>query len=153
MSYTGQILPANKAWLGSLPVGNRYTYGIAGEKFFRKIKDEGKFYGTNCPKCNHLYVPAVLYCERCFSELTEWVDVGIEGEVHSYTFLYVDLDGNRVDVPLIVAFVKIGDGGIIHLINEASMEEVKIGMKVVAVIKPISERIGSITDILYFKPI
>ena len=26
------------SWLGELPVTNRYTYGLAGEKFFRHYK-------------------------------------------------------------------------------------------------------------------
>ena len=42
---------APEAWYGNLPVTSRYTFGIAGEKFFRMIKDEGKIMGTRCPKC------------------------------------------------------------------------------------------------------
>ncbi len=37
---------APTAWVGNLPVTNRYTYGLAGERFFRAIKDEGKIFGT-----------------------------------------------------------------------------------------------------------
>jgi uncharacterized OB-fold protein len=40
-----------------------------------------------------------------------------------------------------------------HMLGEVDPNEVKIGMRVQAVWKPASERQGSITDILYFKPI
>ena len=40
-----------------------------------------------------------------------------------------------------------------HLLGEVEPDEVKIGMKVQAVWKPAKERVGAITDILYFKPV
>jgi hypothetical protein len=40
-----------------------------------------------------------------------------------------------------------------HKLGEVEPDEVKIGMRVQAVWKPEGDREGSITDILYFKPI
>jgi hypothetical protein len=37
---------APQAWMGNLPVTSRYTFGLAGEKFFRAIKDDAKILGT-----------------------------------------------------------------------------------------------------------
>jgi hypothetical protein len=141
------------AWLGELPVVNRYTYGLAGEKFFRAIKDEAHILGTYCPNCDHTYVPAAIFCERCLAKLDEWVDVGTIGDVVTYTFLNVSLDGSPLEEPEIVAFVRFGDGGIIHRLDEIELDQVEIGMKVEAVFKPKSKRIGSILDIKYFKPV
>ena len=59
---------APTSWLGDLPVANRYTYGLAGEKFFRALKDEGKILGTYCPHCDQTYVPAAAFCERCLGQ-------------------------------------------------------------------------------------
>ena len=53
---------APQAWHGSLPVPSRYTYGLAGERFFRALKDEGKIMGSYCPDCDHTYVPATIFC-------------------------------------------------------------------------------------------
>ena len=39
------------AWHGDLPVTSRYTFGLAGERFYRAIKDEGKLFGTKCESC------------------------------------------------------------------------------------------------------
>ena len=44
-------------------------------------------------------------------------------------------------------------GGIMHKLGEVDPDAVKIGMRVQAVWKPEEEREGSITDILYFKPV
>jgi uncharacterized OB-fold protein len=94
------------AWHGDLPVTSRYTFGLAGERFYRAIKDEGKLFGTRCDKCERTYVPASLFCERCMHELDTWIDVGISGEVHTFTLLYEDLDGNRKKTPEIIAFIQ-----------------------------------------------
>ena len=143
---------APPTWRGNLPVTSRYTFGVAGERFFRAIKDEGKILGTRCPKCNRVYVPAALFCELCLSELTEWVDVGTCGEVHTYTLLYENYDGSPRQEAEIVAFIRLGDGGLVHRLGELLPSQVSIGLKVEAVFKPQAQREGSILDILYFKP-
>lgn len=144
---------APAAWLGDLPVENRYTYGLAGEKFFRALKEKGQIFGTHCPQCELTYVPATLYCERCLAQLDEWVDVGTVGEVVTFTFLHVNLDGSLRQEPEIIAFVRFADGGLVHRLGEVTPEQVEFGMSVQAVLKPAEERVGSILDIDYFKPI
>jgi uncharacterized OB-fold protein len=140
------------AWVDNLPVENRYTYGLAGEKFFRTIKDEARILGTHCPECNHTYVPAAAFCERCMAKLDEWVDVGTVGEVVTFTFLNVGLDGKPLEKPEIIAFIRFGDGGLIHRLAEIELEQVEIGLLVQAVFKPKSRRVGSILYIRHFKP-
>lgn len=142
-----------QVWRGNLPVTSRYTYGLAGERFFRTIKDEGRLLGTRCSSCERTYVPAMLYCERCMDSLDEWVDVGKVGEVHTFTLLYKNYDGSELIDPEIVAFISLGDGGIVHHIGEVTPEQVEIGMQVEVVFKPIEEREGSILDIKHFKPV
>ena len=144
---------APQAWYGNLPVTSRYTFGLAGERFFRAIKEEGVIYGTCCQKCERTYVPATLFCERCLSELDEWIDVGTIGEVHTFTLLYQNYDGSRRDTPELIAFITLGDGGIIHRLGGVAPEDVEIGMKVGAVFKEPGDREGSILDIVYFKPV
>ncbi len=142
-----------KAWLGNLPVSSRYTAGVAGEKFFRAIKDEGKILGTYCANCDITYIPGRIFCERCMAELDDWQDMGSTGEVYTFTLLFEDLDGIPIEEPIVVAFIRIGDGGLIHQLGELDLEELYIGMPVEAVFKPKAEREGSILDIQYFRPI
>jgi uncharacterized OB-fold protein len=143
---------APESWLGDLPVVNRYTFGLAGEKFFRTMKDEGRILGTYCPECDHTYVPATVFCERCLSKLEKWVDVGTKGEVVTFTILNVGLDGSPLEKPELIVFVRFSDGGLIHHLGEVELDKVEIGMTVEAVFKPKEERVGSILDIQYFKP-
>ncbi len=140
------------AWSGDLPVSSRYTFGLAGEKFFRTIKEEGKILGTFCKECDHTYVPATQFCEKCLSELSDWVDVGTVGELHTYTALYEGYDGTRLSQPEIIAFISFGDGGIVHRLGEINLDDVYFGMPLEAEFKPKNQRTGSILDIIYFKP-
>ena len=144
---------ASGAMHGNLPVTNRYTYGLAGERFFRTIMNDGRILGTRCPHCEIIYVPAVAFCERCLAELDEWVDVGTTGEVHTFTFLYDNYDGTPRQTPEVVAFVHLGDGGLVHRLGEVELQDVEMGMIVEAIFKPKSERTGSILDIDYFRPV
>lgn len=141
------------AWHGELPITNRYTFGLAGEKFFQAIKERGQFLGTRCPQCQRVYVPATLFCERCFNELDEWLEIDPVGEVDTYTSLSVDEKGLPLPEPVLIAFIRIKDGGFIHRLAEVSIAEIFFGMQVEAVFKPAAERQGSILDILYFKPL
>jgi uncharacterized OB-fold protein len=143
---------APSAWRGDLPVNSRYTAGIAGERFLRAIKDEGVILGSRCERCEITYVPARQFCERCLDELGNWMDVGIRGEVHTFTLLYENPDGSPRDEPEVAAFIRIGDGGLIHKLGEIELEDIEIGMPVEAVFKPKAKREGSILDIEYFKP-
>lgn len=142
---------APSAWHGSLPVPSRYTYGLAGERFFRALKDEGAILGSYCPECDHTYVPATVFCERCLGELSDWKDMGLEGELHTYTVMFVGYDGEPLKQPEVVGFVAIGDGGLVHRID-ADPEDLFIGMPMKALLKPKSKREGSILDIEGFKP-
>ena len=141
------------AWRDSLPVTSRYTVGLAGERFFRSIKDEGRIMGTYCPECDRTYVPAAIFCERCLSKLDQWVDVGTTGEIHTFTFLYANYDGTPREDPEVIVLVKFGDGGLIHRLAEVDLEKVSIGIEVEAVFKPAAERQGSILDISHFRPL
>ena len=141
------------AWRGDLPITSRYSAGIAGERFFRAIKDDAKFLGTRCEACDLVYVPATMFCERCFAELDEWVEVPSTGHVFSYTLLFRDLDDQPLDDPLLLAYVKLDgcDGGLVHYIGETEKNLVYIGMEVEAVFKDSAEREGSILDVAYFR--
>jgi uncharacterized OB-fold protein len=144
---------APQKWFDEMPISSRYTFGVAGERFFRALKDEGKILGSHCPACDVRYVPARQFCERCMAELVEWFDAGRSGVVETFTLLYEDLDGRATDEPQIVAFIRIADGGLVHRLGEVDVEDLDIGMPVEAVLRPKQQRKGSILDIRHFRPI
>lgn len=139
---------------GEVPVNFLYTVGTAGEKFFREIKESAKILGIRCERCGLVYVPPRIYCERCFERLDDWLEVGNEGRVETFTICYFDADGNKLAKPQIMAVVKLkgAHGGIIHRIQEADGQDIRVGMNVKVVFKGSKDRAGSILDIAYFKP-
>ena len=153
MSILGHDPAGPAAWVGDLPVTSRYTFGVGGERFFRAIKDEGVIMGAHCSTCEITYVPARIFCERCMADLDEWVDVGISGEVYTFTILFIDKNGIALDEPEIIAFIRMGDGGLVHRLAEVEPEEVDFGLQVEAVFKAKKDREGAITDINHFRPV
>ncbi len=143
-------------WTGEIPLEYIYTFGRAGERYFRTLKDKGVFVGARCERCEITYVPPRTYCERCFERLEDnFVEVPSTGTVHTFTVLYKNLDGSEKDQPAVMAMIRLDgtDGGVVHYLGEVEPEQVEIGMAVKAVLKPKKDRKGGITDIKYFKPL
>lgn len=142
------------AWPGHIPLQSFYTAGTGGQIFFQELKQRGKLVGTRCRPCAQVYLPARSFCERCFEELTEQVEVKRAGQLVSYTICYVDNDRITLRRPLALALVRM-DGAttvLLHyLIDVSEPSQVKIGCRVEALIKPKKQRVGSILDIEGFR--
>lgn len=150
-----QKLEEVQAWRGNIPIENQYTAGIAGERFLRTLKDKGRLLAARCPEHKIMYLPAPLFCERCFRPLEDWQELEPRGKLLTYTTLHVDLDGQPLAEPQIFGFIKISgsDGGLIHRLGEVKPQQLKTGMAMEAVLLPQSERQGSILDIRYFRTV
>ncbi len=145
--------PANHdyiAWKGNLPFGSLYTAGLAGQAFFEALRDRGEILGARCEKCEWVYVPAALFCERCFAELRDHTPVGHEGEVISFTLCHLGLEGQPLDPPDVVALVRL-DGAQSVLVHRGlgDPSRWKIGAR--AKVRLRDEREGSILDIEGFE--
>ena len=141
-------------WPGKIPIQSFYTAGSGGQIFFKALKQDGKLIGTRCAPCAQVYVPARSFCERCFSALTETVEVKRTGRLMSYTICYFDRDRRPLDRPLTLALVQL-DGAttlLLHyLLDNDDPEKIEIGSKVETIIKPRTKRVGSILDIEGFR--
>jgi len=147
-----------KHWLGDMEADHYiYSAGVAGERFFTALRDEGKILGARCQRCSVTYVPPRIYCEMCFSKLGEdsYEDVGLRGRVVSFTVARLNREGNQLDVPEVFAVIRLGQAstGLLHKLGEAAPDEVRVGMEVEAVLKPKDKREGRITDIEHFRPV
>jgi uncharacterized OB-fold protein len=143
-----------RAWPGKIPLTSLYTAGTGGQIFFHALKTQGKLIATRCRPCEQVYLPARSFCERCFAELTEQVEVKRTGRLVSYTISYVDHDGARLRRPLALGLVQLEGATTLmlhYLLSVDDPTEVKIGCKVETVIKPKAKRIGSILDIEGFR--
>lgn len=134
------------------PVKNLYTAGVAGQYFLTQLKEKGRIMGTPCRECGVTYVPGRIYCEQCLSPLEDWVDMGLFGELFSYTKAYVDREEERREEPLLIGALKMGDGLLIHFLLDTKIEDLKVGQPFQVLLKPLEERVGSLRDILGFRP-
>jgi uncharacterized OB-fold protein len=138
-------------WEGQIPVAHRYTPGVAGEAFFRALKERGEFVASRCESCDLTYCPPRLFCERCFSQLEADTVVGPRGKVESFTVGYVGVEGDPLDEPVALGLVRLegADTVLVHLLTEA--DSLEIGQVVEPVLKQKRYRTGSILDIKGFR--
>jgi len=135
--------------------------GPALGRYLAEFKN-GRIIAKRCRKCNRIMLPPRMYCELCWRPTDEWVFVKDTGVINTFVISHVDWKAGRLNIkggvrPYTPAVIAI-DGaseemGILHMIDGIDPGKIKIGMKVKAVWKKPEEREGSITDILYFKPV
>jgi acetyl-CoA C-acetyltransferase len=136
-------------------LGARYSWdaGVAVGRFLDGLR-AGKILGRECRSCERILVPPRMFCERCFRETDRWIEVEHTGAVQTYSICYVSWDMQPLESPEIPAVVSVdgSDGGLLHLLGEVDPDDVRIGMDVEAVWKPVGDRTGSILDIDHFRP-
>lgn len=148
----------------SLPIPMKLPFAWAvGEhlgRFYQELRDNAIIYGDVCPKCGLCLVPPRVICPRCFVRMDEWVEMGPRGTVLTYdvvqhVFWDPILAKNR-PVPYTHAYIQLDGpdaGAFSHVLQETNPQHLKTGMRVEAVFKPKEQRLGEITDILYFKTV
>jgi uncharacterized OB-fold protein len=136
----------------------RYAWdtGEAVGRYLAELK-RGRLVGRVCRRCRRTLIPPRMFCELCHRPTDAWAVLKDTGVVNTFSVCRVAWDVKRLERPELPAVIEI-DGaspgmGILHLLGEVDPKRVRIGMKVKAVWKRESARTGSITDILYFKPV
>ena len=137
---------------GEIPVHHRYTLGVAGERFFKEMRDHRRLLASRCPRCQEAFLPPKIYCERCFEETTEWIPVEGPGYVITFTVLHLSLDEEHLEEPVVVAIIGWEGirGGLLHRVAGAGPDAALMGMAVEPVWE--EERTGSLADIRHFQP-
>ena len=148
----------SRVWEANLSLPYAWTLGPTNTRFFQGLT-EGKIFGTRCPCCGRVLVPARKFCARCFVDTDEWVEVSGTGTLQTFTLVNYAYMGQPATPPYICALIKLdgADTALAHYIggvNPGNLEEVlqkiKIGMRVKACWN--EERQGTIFDIKYFEP-
>jgi uncharacterized protein len=139
---------------GSMPVSHRYTAGLAGERFFRALRDRAVFLATRCEACGVTYCPARAFCERCLAGLDNDVEVGPGGTLESFTVVHLGLDGERLDPPPLVGLIRLdaADSLLVHRLDGSVRADLRIGMRVEAVFEEPARRRGHLDDVRHFTP-
>jgi uncharacterized OB-fold protein len=138
------------AWKGEIPVGSYYTVGLAGQEFLQALKDRGEILGSRCERCEQVYVPAPIFCERCFAELKKHEPVESEGEVVTFAICHRDIEGKHLDPPRVAAAVRL-DGATSVLVHNGLGDPTKWKIGARAKVKLAANRRGSILDIEGFE--
>ena len=139
--------------VGAVPIYHRYTLGVAGERFFKAIRDERQLLVSPCPRCHDRLLPPKIYCERCFEETADaWLPLSGPGYIRSFTIMHRSLEEEPLDPPDVVILVSWEGvrGGLIHRLREIAPQKVTLGMAV----EPVwaDERVGAMSDISHFRP-
>ncbi len=107
------------------PLEDAKVTGIS--QFFSNLR-EGRLTTTKCKKCGKLLWPPRIMCSNCLSNELEWVDLGKEGELYTFTDMRVGAPlGFVEDVPFCIGIVKIGGLLISTRIDDVKYDELKIG--------------------------
>jgi uncharacterized protein len=106
--------------------------------------------GTKCPQCGRVLVPPRIFCEECFVDTDEWVEVSTQGTVQTFAESYFGLQGQKLDEPWYVGIIRLdeSDGGLFHRLVP-DQRPVEIGARVEAVFA--DERNGGILDVEHFR--
>lgn len=135
-------------------VSYEWDAGEAMGAFLEGMRD-GRIVATHCSSCERTLVPPRKFCERCFRPTDRWTEVATTGVVETFSICHVTWDMRPLDDPELPAVIRLdgaSEGGFLHKLGEVAPDDVRIGMAVEAVWRPLEERTGSILDIAYFRP-
>ena len=152
--YKGNLKLINRV-NGEVNMKYNWVYGSVLARFYNGLKNEGKFYGIKCPKCQKVQCPPKSYCAVCFEECTEWVELPNVGIVESWTTVHMEFPGQPMAPPYTYGYIKIEGSNtqVYHLIDKIDPDDIKMGMRVEPVWDDQVNRRGNLHDIKYFKPV
>lgn len=142
---------------GHWDIRYEHSAGETASRFLRAIRDEEKLLGRKCPECERVLAPPREFCEECFVDTSEWIKLGPEGDIESFTIVPRKL-GAGPEAPYALAYVKL-DGADTAMVNEvegidlddtdAAAQSLSMGTRVEVAFDPPEEREGRITDFHY----
>jgi len=138
---------------GRIKVPYTWSVGEVGSRFFVELRDHKKIFGTRCPVCKKVLVPARKICGQCFRQTDDWVEVGDQGVVQTFTVVRYPSPVQPLKPPFGYGIIRLdgADTAMTHLLYGSDPATWAVGMRARAVFK--EERAGSILDIAYFQPL
>ena len=104
-------------------------------KFWEGLR-QGKIYATKCKGCGKLYFPPSADCPHCLSTELEWIELGNEAEVETFTHVVIRPTTFQQNKPYTVAIGKLKEGvKVLAWMTGFKLSEIKVGMKVKLVAK------------------
>lgn len=98
-------------------------------QFWDSLK-EGKFVTTKCRKCGEVTFPPQSDCPACMSNDFEWVDLGTEAELVTYTYVQVTPTSFVANDPYLVAIGRLKEGiKVLAWVEGSKLDDLKPGMR------------------------
>lgn len=130
----------------------RHAAGPIVTEFYRRLRDEGRLAGRRCPACRRVLVPPRAFCDRCYRDTEEWVNVGSTGTVEAFTIVYQQFQ-NLPAPPYAVAYVRLGgaDTAILNYVRGVDLADSRRAAHQLRIGTPVRVRLadareGRITD-------
>lgn len=109
-------------------------------KMPRTINGKPRIYGQRCTTCGEVFSSNRTYCANCHNETLERTMFGTSGEVSTFTIVHQQLRGALVEVPYVIARVRLPEGvGVQTILTDVEPEDVKIGMPVEICLRQLME--------------
>jgi uncharacterized protein len=104
-----------------------YTYyaGESASRFFMELGKHRRIMGTLCPSCQRILVPARTFCDACMEKTTDWVEVGPEGTLETFTIIATQFPG-LPKPPIVMAYVTLdgADTAVINLVKGVDLSDI-----------------------------
>jgi len=140
-----------------LEIPQRFATGPVMGRFLKELRDNKRIMANVCPECGRYQLPPREVCAICRVPVTEFREVGPEGEISSFDLVYYaspdPLTGKARKAPYTTVNVLLdgveGKDTLWHLLDETDPKKIKRGLRVRAIFN--EERTGSVTDISHFE--
>jgi uncharacterized OB-fold protein len=152
-----------KEWI-SIPMTVDVPYRFAAGEYLTKtlteLRDNGRIYAVECPKCKRVQLPPRIVCAECHVKNERWVELALEGTLAGFTIMYLPLTdpttGKPHEPPFVYGSIRLDGATSVmdHFVDvEPDREKVWVGMRCRVVLRPREERIGDLSDIRFFEPL
>lgn len=131
----------------------QWSVGEYGSRFFYELRENKKIWATRCPNCKKAFIPPRKTCPDCFVTIGEWLEVGPNGSLVTFTVVRYSAQIHPISAPLAIGIIQLdgADTGLVHLIGGLEVEDIRSGMRVKPVFK--EDREANLLDISYFEPV
>ena len=124
------------------------------ESIFLRALKEGTLLGARSGDNGKVYFPPREADPATGKELDQFVELPDTGTVTTFAIINIPFAGQKIKPPYVAAYILLDGADIpfLHLVTEIDAAEVRMGMRVQAVWKPLEERDFGIDTIDYFRP-
>ena len=121
---------------------------------FYKFLSEKKVAAAQCEECGAKFLPPRPICTKCYSKKLKWIYLKPEGNLVTYTVIYVAPPRFQRLTPYAYGIIELERGlRLPGIIREVNLEDLKVGMKLEIVFEPSPSEKWPMWPTYYFKPV